>query len=140
MSEKLERLIQEHKNNWKALAEGYEKLRSDAMTGRTEAMEGLTKEATTFYDYVVQLAFENEHVPEKYREPLKKLMSDIIESLQDTIDIIDFWKKPVEVKKLRGNIDTEILLANIPQLARKHERIAVEIVKLAEKRHQELVH
>jgi type I restriction enzyme R subunit len=59
--------------------------------------------------------------------------------LQGTIDIIDFWKKPIEVKKLRGNIDTEILLAEIPELIDKHERIAVEIVKLAEKRHLELV-
>jgi type I restriction enzyme R subunit len=42
------------------------------------------------------------------------------------------------VKRLRGNIDTEILLANIPQLTDLHERIAVEIVKLAEKRHEEL--
>jgi type I restriction enzyme R subunit len=58
--------------------------------------------------------------------------------LQGTIDIIDFWKKPMEVKKLRGNIDTEILLASIPQLTAKHERIAVEMVKLAEKRHEEL--
>jgi type I restriction enzyme R subunit len=39
---------------------------------------------------------------------------------------------------LRGNIDTEILLTEIPELVAKHERIAVEIVKLAEKRHQEL--
>ena len=43
------------------------------------------------------------------------------------------------MKKLRGNIDTEILLAGIPQLAERHERIAVEIVKLAQKRHTELV-
>jgi len=61
-----------------------------------------------------------------------------MEILQGTIDIIDFWKKPIEVKTLRGNIDTEILLANIPQLTANHERIAVEIVKLAEKRHEEL--
>lgn len=54
------------------------------------------------------------------------------------IDIIDFWKKPIEVKRLRGNIDTEILLSNVPELVEKHERIAVEIVKLAEKRHVEL--
>lgn len=65
-------------------------------------------------------------------------MARIVETLQDTIDIIDFWKKPIEVKNLRGNIDTEILLANIPPLTEKHERIAVEIVKLAEKRHNEL--
>jgi type I restriction enzyme, R subunit len=44
----------------------------------------------------------------------------------------------MEVKRLRGNIDTEILLTEIPQLADRHERIAVEIVKLAEKRHSEL--
>ena len=65
-------------------------------------------------------------------------MTRLVEILQDAIDIIDFWKKPMEVKKLRGNIDTEILLANIPDLNQKHERIAVEIVRLAEKRHGEL--
>jgi len=52
--------------------------------------------------------------------------------------VLDFWKKPIEVKKLRGRIDTEILLADIPELNKIHERIAVEIVKLAEKRHGEL--
>ncbi|ABQ28181.1 type I site-specific deoxyribonuclease, HsdR family [Geotalea uraniireducens Rf4] len=138
LSEKLEKLIQEHKNQWEVLAEGYEQLRSEALAGRTDAEEGLTREATTFYDYVVQLAFENGEVPGNHRHQLKRLMAGIVEMLQGTIGIIDFWKKPIEVKKLRGNIDTEILLTEIPQLIDKHERIAVEIVKLAEKRHQEL--
>ncbi|MHB1532978.1 type I restriction enzyme endonuclease domain-containing protein, partial [Acidithiobacillus sp.] len=138
LSEKLEKLIQEHQNNWQALAEGYEQIRNEAMEGRTDAIEGLSKEATTFYDYVVQLAFGGDVVPPDSHAPLKKLMARIVETLQGSIDIIDFWKKPIEVKNLRGNIDTEILFANIPQLNAKHERIAVEIVKLAEKRHEEL--
>lgn len=138
LSEKLEKLIQEHQNNWQALAEGYEQIRNEAMAGRTDAIEGLSREATTFYDYVVQLAFGGDVVPPDAHAPLKKLMARIVDILQGTIDIIDFWKKPIEVKNLRGNIDTEILLANIPQLNAKHERIAVEIVKLAEKRHEEL--
>jgi type I restriction enzyme R subunit len=138
LSEKLEKLIQEHKDNWEVLAEGYEQLRAEALAGRTQAVEGLTKEATTFYDYVVQLAFEEGEVLTAHRPRLKKLMAGIVERLQGTIGIIDFWKKPIEVKKLRGNIDTEILLTEIPQLVDKHERIAIEIVKLAEKRHQEL--
>lgn len=138
LSEKLEKLIQEHKDQWEVLAEGYEHLRNEALAGRTDNIEGLTREATTFYDYVVQLAFENGEVPGMHRQRLKKLMAGIVDILQGTIDIIDFWKKPIEVKKLRGNIDTEILLAEIPQLIEKHERIAVEIVKLAEKRHREL--
>jgi len=138
LSEKLEKLIQKHQNNWQELAEGYEQIRNEAMAGRTDAIEGLSKEATTFYDYVVQLAFEGGNVPGDSEAHLKKLMARIVESMQGTIDIIDFWKKPIEVKRLRGDIDTEILLANIPQLTDKHERIAVEIVKLAEKRHAEL--
>ena len=100
-------------------------------------VEGLTKEAATFYDYVTQLAFNNGDVPAEHRQRLKELVTRVVEILQQTIGIIDFWNKPIEVKKLRAKIDTEILLANIPQLTARHERIAVEIVKLAEKRHAE---
>jgi type I restriction enzyme R subunit len=139
LSEKLERLIQDHRDSWQVLAESYEHLRDEAMQGRTEAAEGLSKEATTFYDYVLQLAFDGGQAPAEHRTTLNKLMLRIVELLQNTIDVLDFWRKPIEVKKLRGNIDTEILLADIPALNEKHERIAVEIVKLAEKRHEELI-
>ncbi len=139
LSEKLEKLIEQHKDNWEILAEGYEQLRKEAMEGRTDVVEGLTREATTFYDYILQLAFDGDEAPAEARVPLKNLMLRIVEMLQDTIDVLDFWKKPIEVKKLRGNIDTEILLADIPALSERHERIAVEIVKLAEKRHKELI-
>jgi type I restriction enzyme R subunit len=139
LSEKLEKLIQDHRDNWEALAEGYEQLREEAIEGRTEVVDGLTKEATTFYDYVLQLAFDEQPVPSEIQAPLKKLMLSIVELLQDTIGVLDFWKKPVEVKRLRGDIDTEILVANIPALNEKHERIALEIVRLAEKRNEELL-
>ena len=121
------------------LAREYEALRDEAEGGRTEVIEGLTKEASTFYDFVIQIAFEGGDVAPADRTRLKNLIARIVEILQDTIGIIEFWKKPIEVKKLRGNIDTEILLADIPQLLTKHERIAVEIVKLAEKRNNELI-
>jgi type I restriction enzyme R subunit len=138
LSEKLEKLIQAQKDNWEVLSEGFEHLRIEAIEGRREAMEGLSTEATTFYDFVVQLGFDGGNVPAEQENRLKDLMSKIVEVLQDTIGIIDFWRKPVEVKRLRGNIDTEILLADIPQMTSKHERIAVEIMKLAEKRHESL--
>lgn len=43
------------------------------------------------------------------------------------------------MKKLRGEIGTELQLCGIPELAERHDRIAVEVVKLAEKRHKELL-
>lgn len=139
LSDKLEKLIQEHKNNWQLIAEGCEHLRREAQTGRTTALEGLTREATTFYEFVAGLAFAGGVVPAEHAQVLKSLMTRIVELLQGTIDIIDFWKKPIEVKKLRGSLDIEILGSGIPALTDKHERIAVEIVKLAEKRHDDLL-
>lgn len=138
LSEKLEKLIEQHRDNWKSLSDDLKQLRKEAIEGRTEAVEGLTREAATFYDYVLQLAYDGATVPADDRTPLRKLIQRIVEVLQDTIDVLDFWKKPLEVKRLRGNIDTEILLANIPALSAKHERLAVEIVKLAEKRDSDL--
>ena len=139
LSEKLEKLIQDHRDNWLALADGYEQLRQEAREGRQGISEGLTRDSAPFYEHVVQLAFDHGSAPPKHRKPLKDLVNRIVELLQETIGIIDFWKKPIEVKKLRGNIDTEFLLMDIPQLREKHERLAVEIVKLAEKRHAELM-
>jgi type I restriction enzyme R subunit len=45
LATKWEKLILQHKNNWQALAEGYEALRKEALAGRTNAVEGLSKEA-----------------------------------------------------------------------------------------------
>lgn len=139
LSEKLEKLIQDHQDNWKVLAGEYEKLRLEATEGRKESQHGMTREATTFYDHVIQIAFDDGTVPTEHVEAVKSLMVKVVEMLQATIDIIDFWKKPIEVKKLRGNIGTEILITGIPQFVARQERIAVEIVKLAEKRHNELI-
>ncbi|MGE0557346.1 MAG: type I restriction endonuclease subunit R [Burkholderiales bacterium] len=138
LSDKLEKLIQEHKDNWNVLAEGYEQLRAEALAGRRDNIEGLGREATTFYDHVADLAFGAGGVPAQHQPAMKKLMTRIVELLQDTIDILDFWKKPIEIKKLRGNIATELLLTNIPEIVQTYERLAVEITRLAEKRNDEL--
>ena len=139
MSEKLERLIQQHGKNWDLLAEEYEQLRQDIAAGRADTVDGLGREASTFYDHVLNLAFDGQAPSAADQARLKPLMQRIVELMQETIDVLDFWKKPVEVKRLRGAIGTELLLSGVPAVYGKHERIAVEIVRLAEKRHAELV-
>ncbi len=139
LSDKLEKLLQQHKDNWLAIAEDCEGLRREAEAGRVVAHEGLSREATTFHDFVADLVFENGVVPAEHAAGLKTLVVAVVERLQATIGIIDFWKKPIEVKKLRGDITTDLLTSGIAPLAEKHERIAVEIVKLAEKRHGDLL-
>ena len=139
LSEKLEQLIRKYHDNWEALAEEYEALREEAAEGRTETIEGLDREATVLHDYLVQLAFDGTEAPAEHADRIRLLATGLVDLIRGTINVLDFWQKPIEVKRLRGDIDTEILLAKIPELTDRHERLAVEIVKLAEKRHEELV-
>jgi type I restriction enzyme R subunit len=139
LSEKLEELIRRYHDNWEALAEGYEQLRHQAMEGRQATINGLDREATVLLDYLVQLAFDGGEAPADCVDRLKALASTLVDLIRSTIGVIDFWQRPDEVRRLRGNVATEILLTDIPKLIERHERIAVEVVKLAEKRHGELL-
>lgn len=139
LCDKLEKLIQQHKSNWEAIAEGCLPLRKEAEAGRTQARDGMDREASVFYELALKLVYGGEAVPTDHDEALKPLMAGIVQLVRETIGIVDFWKKPIEVKKLRGAIITEILVADIAPLSEQHERVAVELVKLAEKRHAQLL-
>lgn len=139
LSEKLEKLIEEHKNQWDLLAKEMEPLVQEAASGRSSGGAGTSKEVRIFEDHIADLAFGDEGVPEDCLDRFGKLVSMMVETLQGTIDIINFWDKFIEVKKLRGEISTQLQLCGIPELAERHDRIAIEIVKLAEKRHKDLI-
>ncbi|EKD40154.1 MAG: hypothetical protein ACD_75C00158G0001, partial [uncultured bacterium] len=139
LSEKLEHLIDQYHGQWDVLAEELEKLRTEAAAGRTESLAGLDKEATTFFAHVVDLAFGEDGVPHSQSGKMKELMRNIVELLQETIGIIDFWNNPAEQKRLRGELNKILLLADIPEVTAGFERLAVEIVKLARNRHEDLV-
>ncbi|MDQ8199381.1 HsdR family type I site-specific deoxyribonuclease [Pelagicoccus enzymogenes] len=139
LSEKLEKLLEKHRENWTALADDLEKLREEAAKGRTETVEGLSPEASTFYEFIAQLAHgKGQKISELDDQALKKLSAAIVDRLRNTIGVLDFWSKPIEVKKLRGELEIDLLSTNLPSLVANSQRIAVEIVKLAEKRNDSL--
>ena len=139
LSEKMERLIDKYQDQWDLLADELEKLRTEAAVGRTENIEGLDKEATTFYAHIVDLTFGKDGVPAGQADKMKTLMKNIIELLQETIGIIDFWNNPAEQKRLRGELNKVLLITDIPEITASFERLAVEIMKLAKNRHYELL-
>ncbi len=139
LSEKLEHLIGQYQGQWDLLADELEKLRTKVAAGRTETIAGLGKEATTFHAHMVDLAFGEDGVPAGQTDKMKVLMKGIVELLQETIGIIDFWNNPAEQKRLRGELNKILLLADIPEVTAGFERLAVEIMKLAKNRHEELL-
>lgn len=140
LSEKLDDLIEKHRDNWKTLTEDLEQLRNEAIKGRVETVEGLSKEATPIYARICQLAYESEEAPADDQDSLKNLVQTIETMLREQLKLADFWSKSSRVSALRGDIGIEILSANIPALNQSnYQRVAVEITNLAKVRHKRLV-
>ena len=139
LSEKVDALIEKHHDEWDLLVEKLAELRTEAIAGRRTGEEGMSREATTFYDYVVEVAFIDGVVPAEEKPGLKVLMESVVEILQETVGSIDFWQDPDKQKRVRGLVKTEIARTGIEALKKNRERVAVEIMKLAKNRHDELL-
>lgn len=138
LSEKLEDLIQKHREDWTAQVEALGSLRDEALQGRAEG-EDADLELVVFKDFTMQIVFPDSVLSEQESAEVEKLTEEVVKLLRKHICILDFWKKKVEVKNLRGKLDTELMLSKIEAIATNSERMAVELMKLAEKRHHQLI-
>ena len=139
LSEKLEHLLQKHRENWDALTEELTHLRHEAIAGRQDAVQGLDREETTFYEHLAHLVFGGTGVPAAKQDAMKRLAQHTIEILRSSIGIIDFWTNPDEQRKLRGILGDALLMIDMPEVSRDYERLAVEILKLAKSRHDRIL-
>lgn len=139
LSEKVENLIDQYQDQWEKLAEELGKLRAEAVEGRKQGEEGMSKEATTFFEHIANEAFEGGKVPADAKVKMKVLMESVVETLQESIGSIDFWSNSDKQKKTRSEIKTALTLTGISELKTNRERIAIEVMKLAKNRHDELL-
>ena len=139
LSEKVDALIEKHHDEWDLLAEKLAELRSEAAVGRTQGVDGMTREATTFYEHIAQVGFADGVVNADEKAAFQALMQSLVDVLQETIGSVDFWQNPDKQKRVRGLIKTEIGKAGIEELKINRERVAVEVMKLAKNRHDELL-
>lgn len=139
LSEKVDALIDKHHDQWDLLAEKLAALRNEAISGRQKGEDGMSKEATTFYEHIVKVGFSTGSIDDGDKPKFKALMETIVDILQETIASIDFWQNPDKQKRVRGLIKTEITKVGIDELKQNRERVAIEIMKLAKNRHDELI-
>ena len=139
LSQKLEHLIQQHRDDWDTLTKELLHLRNEAAAGRTSVVQGLDKEQTTFYAHLVNMAFGDSGVSPSNVAAMKRLAAEIVDILQSTIGIVDFWNNPGEQARLRGQLADVLLMADIPEVTASFNRLAIEIIKLAKSRHEQLI-
>ncbi len=139
LSEKVDALIERHHDEWDLLVEKLEELRTEAVAGRKQGVEGLGTEASTFYEHLAGVAYGSTTVPAADLPAFKVLMATLVELLQDTIGSIDFWQSADKQKRLRGEIKTAIARSGLEAVVAQRERVAVEVMKLAKNRHDQLL-
>lgn len=139
LSEKVDALIERHHDEWDLLVEKLEELRTEAVAGRKQGVEGLGTEASTFYEHLAELAYGSTSVPAADLPAFKVLMATLVELVQGTIGSIDFWQSADKQKRLRGEIKSAIARAGLEAVLVQRERVAVEVMKLAKNRHDQLL-
>lgn len=139
MSEKLDTLIAKHGEDWKMLAEAYEELRADIRAGRGRPNAAQPAEVMVFRDNLLDLIRDGTTLSAEDSAMLDALSARLVSIIRDAIVIVDFWRKPDQVRRLRATIDTELMVSGIGPIQDHNQRIAVELTKLAEKRHAELL-
>lgn len=139
LSDKLEALIQQHNDNWDKLVDDLFDLSDEAAEGRKDEIEGVSAQAAPFYDLVGQLAFVDKEVPPEHSDVVKQLVDDVIDQLQATIDIIDFWNRPTEVSKLRGELSDLMLATGVDEVIEHESKIVSEITQLAKNRENDIL-
>ncbi len=139
LSAKVDALIEKHQEQWDLLAEKLTELRAEAVAGRTHGDNGMSREATTFYEHVAQVSYESGEVPAADQAALKAFMETLVFVLQESIGSLDFWSNADKQKRLRSIIKTEISKTGIELLKTHRERVTVEVMRLAKNRHETLV-
>jgi len=139
LSEKLEALIQKHKEDWDKLCKGMMEIRLEAENGRPTTGDGIKPQEAPFYELIGMIAFGRDGVPKAHVQTVKQLVVDIVEALQQTINIINFWSRPSDISALKGRLSDLMLFTGIGEIIDASEKLVADIVELAKARHRDLV-
>ena len=137
----MEEILARYRGNWETQVEEFTALRDDMAKGREDEarITGLSKQELPFFDLIIESAYEDVVINDDEMEKLKELTKSIVELLKDAIDKPDFWRsRDSEIRKLRGELDDILDFCDIEQVSNAHEKISVEVMTLAKRRHDEL--
>ncbi len=139
LSDKLEELLQQHKDNWDDLCEDLMGLRAQAEEGRTDTEIDVDPKAGPFYALIVQAAFGSDNVLAEHAGKVRILANHVVKQLQGTIHKANFWRpNNPDVETLQGHLSDLFLLADIDEIENQSDKIINDITQLAKVRHEDL--
>jgi len=137
--ERLEALIKQHQGHWELLVQELQTMKDEIKVGREQKNSILPSYQMPFFDVVLINAFGDNEADEETHKKIAVIVEDVVEELQKTIDVVNFWKKPSRVRKLQGIIEDILTFSGVSPIADVYEKISTEILNLARKRHDDLI-
>jgi len=138
---RIEAILERYKDNWEMQVEEFKKAREDIAKGREGENEeqGLTPQELPFFDLISMIAYDDNKIEQEEKNDLKSMVSELVELLKDAINKPNFWKgRDSEIRKLQGEVDDILDYSGVDAISENHEKLSIEILNLAKKRHEEL--
>lgn len=134
-SEKLEKLLQEHTENWDLLVKELSDLLEELRRGREdEENYGFDRKTEMpFFALLKKEIFGKEDISQKDMDILITTTKDILERVKQDTQLVDFWNNISAQKKLRNYISSHLLteFRNSPTLFNKRITLSQKISELA---------
>jgi len=135
-SDRLNRVLEEYKENWELLAQELEIIRNNIKQGReSEDTFGFEpKKEMPFFGLLKQEIYGKKSTKELSDEEidfLVELTRDIIEIIKREIQVVDFWESFTKQKRVKSHIINQLLNTKNNTLFVKRNEIAQKLLELS---------
>jgi len=134
ISQELELILEDEKENWDRQLELFQPLINKMREGRSQSVEGLDpKIEMPFYDVLRTELFDNAEVDEERQKFLADKTKDAVEIIVRQSKMIGFWESNAMQKELRQYLLLNVLsdLRGIPHIIEKKNRLVFRWLELA---------
>jgi type I restriction enzyme R subunit len=133
-SEKLEDVLKKYNDNWDQMLLELGTLREEIDQGRGPD----TSAGDPFSDLIIAIAYDG-NCSEEETTAIKKIVEQVLQTLADKIEGLNFWDRANMVSDLEGKLQEIFILSGITALEESFDRITTEVMDLAKRRELDIL-
>ncbi|MDO3377192.1 type I restriction endonuclease subunit R [Geoalkalibacter halelectricus] len=137
-SERLQQILDNHKDHWDVITLELSKLREEMKAGRMAEGSPVLAQIAPFYGVITMITGMSSDDPETVKQ-LAPVTETVCGILRQYLTIANFWAKNSEIQKLESEIEDALWLSGVPALSEESKHLTTELINLAKIREKELL-
>lgn len=136
-SERLQKILDAHKDHWDVITLELSKLREEMRQGRTSGTSGVPEHIAPFHGLILMVGAIDRSDPESEKTILA-VTEAVFEIFRKYLNIANFWEKNSEREKMECEIQDVLEFSGVKELQEKSKHLATELINLAKIREKEI--